>query len=77
MLTRMGPIEAVYEDGVLRPLRPLGFRPGEHVALTVARRSDPGRWNLDRLAAHPMADLDMARAGMRGWFAALRDLDQR
>jgi hypothetical protein len=69
--------DAVHEGGVLRPMRPLGLRPGEHVSLTIVRSSDPGRWNLDRLAAHPRADLDLARAGMREWFAALEDLDQR
>jgi predicted DNA-binding antitoxin AbrB/MazE fold protein len=43
-------VEADYENGVLRPLKPLRLRPGERVHLILRRPSDPARWNLERLA---------------------------
>jgi predicted DNA-binding antitoxin AbrB/MazE fold protein len=46
----MKTVEALYEDGLLKPQTPLPLRPGERVAVIVLRRPDPSRWDLDRLA---------------------------
>src|SRR2546425_10385337 len=55
----MRPVDALYENGLLRPVSPLPLRSGERVALIVIRRPDPRRWDFTRLAAH--GDDDLAR----------------
>ena len=50
-LVGMRPVEALYENGLLRPAKPLNLRPGERVGLIVVRQADPSRWDLARLAA--------------------------
>jgi len=67
----MRPIEASYENGLLRPARPLALRPGERVAVIVMRRPDPARWDLARLAASSSEDEDLAEAGLAEWSAGL------
>jgi len=67
----MRPIDALYENGVLRPVSPLSLRSGERVGLIVVRRPDPSRWNLSRLAQHGDDDLALAEAGLDEWAAAL------
>lgn len=67
----MGPVDALYENGVLRPVSALPLRPGERVSLVVVRRPDDARWDLDRLAAHPDEDAALAEAGLDDWAAAL------
>jgi predicted DNA-binding antitoxin AbrB/MazE fold protein len=67
----MGPIDALYENGLLRPVSPLPLRAGEHVAVIVLRRPDAARWNLAKLAAHGDDDLALAEAGLDEWAAAL------
>ena len=67
----MGPVDALYENGLLRPVSPLPLRPGERVALIVVRKADPARWDLARLAAHGGDDLALAEAGLDDWAAAL------
>ena len=67
----MGPIDALYENGLLRPVSPLPLRPGERVAVIVIRKADPARWNLTRLAALGADDLALAEAGLDDWAAAL------
>lgn len=67
----MGPVDALYENGLLRPVSPLSLRPGERVAVIVVRKADPARWNLARLAAHGDDDLALAEAGLDEWAAAL------
>jgi predicted DNA-binding antitoxin AbrB/MazE fold protein len=67
----MRPIDALYENGLLRPLSPVGLRPGERVALIVVRRPDPDRWDVSRIAAHGDEDLALAAAGLAEWAAAL------
>jgi len=47
----MRPVEALYENGLLRPAKPLNLRPGERVGVIVVRQADPSRWDLVRLAA--------------------------
>jgi predicted DNA-binding antitoxin AbrB/MazE fold protein len=47
----MRPVEARYEDGILKPERPLPLRSGERVGVIVVRRPDPARWDLARIAA--------------------------
>jgi predicted DNA-binding antitoxin AbrB/MazE fold protein len=75
MLDLMGPIEALYEGGLLRPISPLPLRSGERVALIVMRRPDASRWNLERLATHGNDDLALAEAGLDEWAAALERED--
>jgi len=67
----MGPVDALYENGLLRPVSPLPLRPGERVAVIVVRKADPARWDLTRLAAHGDDDLALAEAGLDEWAAAL------
>lgn len=67
----MGPVDALYENGLLRPVSPLPLRPGERVAVIVVRRADATRWDLARLAAHGGDDLALAEAGLEEWAAAL------
>ena len=65
-------VDAVFENGVLRPLTPpLRLRPCEQVRVVVLRQSDPSRWNLKRLAAAPDEDRELAQAGLNDWTDAL------
>lgn len=73
----MGPIDALYENGLLRPMSPLSLRSGERVALIVVRRPDASRWDFSRLAAHGDDDLALAEAGLSEWAAALEAEEQR
>ncbi len=70
------PIEALSEDGLLRPVAPLNLRPGERVALMVLRRSDPSRWDLGRLASSPAEDGKLAGTGLDEWSSALDREDE-
>ena len=72
----MRPIDALYENGLLRPVSPLPLRSGERVALIVVRRPDSTRWNFTRLAAHADDDRGLAEAGLDEWAAALHREDQ-
>jgi predicted DNA-binding antitoxin AbrB/MazE fold protein len=67
----MRPVEALYENGLLRPAKPLNLRPGERVALIVLRHSDPSRWDLSRLSANAQEDLELASEGLDGFGANL------
>jgi predicted DNA-binding antitoxin AbrB/MazE fold protein len=68
----MRAIEALYEDGLLKPETPLALRPGERVALIVVRHPDPKRWDLERLAKSGMTeDLTLAEEGLAEWAEAL------
>jgi predicted DNA-binding antitoxin AbrB/MazE fold protein len=62
----MRPVDALYKDGVLRPVSPLPLRAGERVALIVVRRPDSTRWDFTRLAAHGDDDLALAEARRMG-----------
>jgi predicted DNA-binding antitoxin AbrB/MazE fold protein len=65
-------IEARYEEGLLKPERPLTLTPGERVALVVVRHPDPKRWNLDRLARGGKGeDRALAEEGLAEWAEAL------
>jgi predicted DNA-binding antitoxin AbrB/MazE fold protein len=64
------PLEALYENGILRPAKPLNLRPGERVGLIVVRQPDPARWDLARLASQA-DDADLASEGLDDWAAAL------
>jgi len=69
-------VEARYEEGLLRLSRPLPLRVGERVGLIVARRPDPKRWDLDRLAkSGKEEDRQLAEQGLTGWAAALDEED--
>ena len=67
----MRPVDALYENGVLRPVSPLPLRSGERVALIVVRRPDASRWDSPRLASHADDDLALAEAGLDDWASAL------
>ncbi len=69
----MGPVDALYENGLLRPMSPLSLRPGERVGVIVIRKADPARWDVARLGAHADDDFDLAlaEAGLDDWAAAL------
>lgn len=67
----MGPVDALYENGLLRPMTPLSLRPGERVGVIVVRKADPARWDLARLGAHADDDLALAEAGLEEWATAL------
>jgi predicted DNA-binding antitoxin AbrB/MazE fold protein len=71
----MRPIEALYENGLLHPAKPLNLRSGERVELIVVRRSDPKRWDLKRLASAESEDVDLASAGLDDFGARLDDED--
>ena len=71
ILHGMRPVDALYENGLLRPVSPLPLRAGERVALIVVRRPDSSRWDFARLAAHADDDLALAEAGLDEWAAAL------
>ena len=51
VIVRMRPVEARFENGLLKPAKPLPLRPGENVAVIVMRQPDPKRWDLAKLAA--------------------------
>ncbi|MBI2894416.1 MAG: antitoxin family protein [Deltaproteobacteria bacterium] len=57
----MRPIEARYEDGVLKLAKPVSLRAGERVRLIVLRRPDPDRWDLGRLAGGLGQDTSLPR----------------
>jgi predicted DNA-binding antitoxin AbrB/MazE fold protein len=64
----MQPIEADYEDGVLRPTKPLNLKQGERVSVVVLRRPDAGRWNLERLAEKSSSDeASLTHEGLHSW----------
>ena len=67
----MRPIEAHYENGVLRRSAPLALRPGERVGVVVMRRPDPNRWDMDRLEALADQDDELADDGLADWADAL------
>lgn len=73
----MAGIAARFENGVLHPLRPLTLRQGEQVEVIVIRRGDAARWDLDKLAAAPDEDLELAEAGLEAWTEGLESQDRR
>jgi predicted DNA-binding antitoxin AbrB/MazE fold protein len=74
----MRPIEAVYEDGLLKPEAPLALKQGERVSLLIVRHSDPKRWDLERLAKGGLEeDRNLAEQGLADWAAALAAEDRR
>ena len=74
----MRPVEARYEDGLLKPDRPLPLQPGERVGVILIRRPDPARWDLGRIARVAGAeDEALAAAGLNEWADALDAEDHR
>ena len=74
----MRPVEARYEDGILKPDQPLPLRPGERVGVIVVRRPDPARWDLARIAA--LADdeeVELSASGLDAWATDLDREDGR
>ncbi len=70
-------VDALYEDGLLRPARPLNLRPGERVGVIVLRQPDPARWDMVRLASGSDEDEELAKAGLDQWAAELDREDKR
>jgi predicted DNA-binding antitoxin AbrB/MazE fold protein len=73
----MRPVRARYENGALRPAKPLPLKQGEDVSILIVRQPDNARWNIDELAAHPEEDLSLAEAGLADWADALEREDHR
>jgi predicted DNA-binding antitoxin AbrB/MazE fold protein len=73
----MASVEAEYENGVLRPMKPLRLQPGERVHIIVKRQPDPSRWDLKRLTYGSAEDRELAQAGLEEWDQALKDEDGR
>jgi len=71
----MASVEAEYENGVLRPMKPLRLQPGERVHIIVQRQADASRWDLKRLANVSDEDQELARAGLDEWGQALKEED--
>jgi predicted DNA-binding antitoxin AbrB/MazE fold protein len=76
ILLFMGPVDAFYENGLLRPVTHLPLRSGERVRVIVVRRADASRWDSAKLAAHASDDLALAEAGLNEWAAALEREDR-
>lgn len=72
----MRPVEALYENGMLKPAKPLNLRPGERVAVIVVRHPEPARWDLARLASASNEDIELSTAGLDDWNASLGDEDR-
>jgi predicted DNA-binding antitoxin AbrB/MazE fold protein len=75
-LRAVRPVEALYENGVLRPAKPLNLKSGERVGVIVVRHPDGARWDLARLSSFQNEDIDLASAGFDDWAAALDREDQ-
>ncbi|HSR66320.1 MAG TPA: antitoxin family protein [Acidobacteriota bacterium] len=73
----MRTVDARYEDGMLKPERPLQLRSGERVGVIIVRRPDRSRWDLKRLAARASEDEALASAGLEQWADALDDEDRQ
>jgi predicted DNA-binding antitoxin AbrB/MazE fold protein len=73
----MRPVEARYEDGLLKPAPPLRLKEGEKVGVIVVRHPDPARWNLKRLAQVAAEDEALAASGLDAWADALEAEDRR
>jgi predicted DNA-binding antitoxin AbrB/MazE fold protein len=74
----MRPVQARYEDGILKPEQPLPLRPGERVGIILVRRPDPARWNLARIAAAAgNEDVELATSGLDDWADDLDREDRR
>lgn len=73
----MGPVEARYEDGVLKPVTPLRLRAGEKVGVIVVRHPDSSRWDFKRLARGAAEDAALAGAGLDTWTDVLEAEDRR
>ena len=71
----MRPVEARYEDGFLKPAKPLQLRPGEKVGVIVVRHPDPSRWDFKRLAQGAAEDAALAGTGLDAWTDALEAED--
>ena len=66
------PVEASYENGMLKPAKALPLTEGEHVRVIVVRRPDPRRWDLTRIAAVvDDEDVLLAEAGRDEWASEL------
>lgn len=73
----MRPVEARYEDGVLKPDKPLPLRAGDRVGVILLRRPDPARWDLQRLGAASSEDEGLASTGLEQWVDDLDAEDHR
>jgi predicted DNA-binding antitoxin AbrB/MazE fold protein len=71
------PSRNCYENGFLKPAKPLKLRQGEKVAVVVLRHPDPARWDMKRLAVGSTEDETLASAGLDAWADALDAEDRR
>jgi predicted DNA-binding antitoxin AbrB/MazE fold protein len=66
-------IEAIYENGVLRPLEPLALTENEHVKVTVARATDEDWLDADFMnACAADADPSITLEQVRGSLSKIR-----
>ncbi|MGC4063921.1 MAG: antitoxin family protein [Polyangiaceae bacterium] len=56
----MLPVDALYENGLLRPAHPLDLSPGERVSVIVMRQLESSLWDRERLGAAEADDLETA-----------------
>ncbi len=74
----MASVEAAFENGVLRPVKPLLLREGERVHIIVKRQPDPSRWDFARfIGKGDVEDRELASAGLEDWAQSLKDEDDR
>ena len=77
IIKAMRTVEALYEDGLLKPQTPLPLRPGERVAVIVLRQPDPNRWDLNRLArVGQEEDVALSEQGLAQWSEAIDTEDR-
>jgi predicted DNA-binding antitoxin AbrB/MazE fold protein len=67
IMKNMRRVSALYEQGRLKPDRPLPLEEGERVVIIVLRPSDQKRWDPSRLAGRGEEDLALAEQGLADW----------
>ena len=73
----MKTFEVRYEDGVLKPAKPLPLTPGENIAVILVRPDDPRLKNLERFVATHAEELDyLTEAGLQEWVEMLDKIDK-
>ena len=67
-----------YENGVLKPMQPLPFFPGETLNVTLVRPPDPRRWERwAKAVAQTDDEKCLTESGVDEWSAMLDAEDRR
>ncbi len=70
-------MDALYDQGLLRPAEPLSLRQGETVRLILLPRPDAKRWDLSRFPQSAQKEnLALATLGLAEWADALEAEDR-